>query len=124
MWASAWASAMVAVLHAVFVAFMVAAPWSSNRVVLVTHFLLTPFLWLHWALHDDTCALTQLERYLRGGVAAERTFMHAVVSPVYKIPDEAVAVASWYASVGLWLVTASKLTPGDVREVLLGTVTR
>ena len=105
--------ALVNALHAAFLAFMVLAPFSSDRRVLALHLLTTPFLWLHWWLNDDTCALTLLESTLRG-VEPSRCFVHAVVSPIYKVADEDVRLASWYASVGLWLVTLARVSWADV----------
>lgn len=108
----AWA---VGVLHVVFIAFMLTAPFSSNRTLLATHVVVTPFLWLHWWLNDDTCALTIVEKKLRGISDDDKSFVHALVSPVYKIRDADVRVASWYASITLWLVAVARVTWEDVR---------
>ena len=109
--AAGLAAAAVGALHLALVAFMLLAPFSANRSVLVAHFVAAPFLWLHWALNEDTCALTALEKALRG-VDDDGSFVHAVVSPVFKIRDADARVASWYASLALWLVTAVRLARG------------
>lgn len=108
------ASGVVWALHLALVAFMVLAPFSASRAVLVAHLVLTPFLWLHWLLNSDACALTLLEQQLRGGVPATQTFMHALVSPVYRPSDAGVRALSWAASVLLWLVTLARVRWSDV----------
>lgn len=111
------AAAAVSALHCAFVLFMAWAPFSGNRVALVMHLLLTPFLWVHWLCNDDTCALTVLERRLRG-VDDDDSFFYALVSPVYKVRDDMVRWVAWLASVVLWLVTLSRTSVQDVRDVL------
>lgn len=113
-------AALVGALHLALVAFVVWAPFSGSDAALALHFFLVPFLWLHWALNDDTCALTLLESRLRG-VDASESFVHRVVSPVYKIRDEHARLVAWGASAGLWLVTATRVArdPGLLRRALV-----
>ncbi len=104
-------------LHLAFVAFMMWAPFSRNRIALLTHLVVTPFLWVHWLLNADTCALTVLERYLRG-VDASDSFFHALVGPVYKIPDAGVRALAWIGSVALWIRTARQVGWADLMDEL------
>jgi hypothetical protein len=48
---------------------------------------------LHWYLNDDTCALTLLECVITGKPKSN-SFIHSIVSPVYKIKDENLAKIS------------------------------
>ena len=113
----ACAATIVRIVHAAFVAFMVLAPFTHNKSVLVLHLVVTPVLWLHWLLNDDTCALTLLERHVRG-VDVSESFMHAIVSPIYKVRDVDLRVLSWIASIVLWLITLSKVSKADVMAAL------
>jgi hypothetical protein len=108
-------------LHLLFVAWVVAVPFTNNEPMLVLHLFVVPFLWFHWLLNDDTCALTLMERHLRG-VSAEDSFFHALVSPVYKIQDGDVRAVSKAASAALWLITLSKVMrrPAMIKDVFLG----
>lgn len=108
---------LVSVLHLVFVVFMAWAPFSGNRMALVCHLVVTPLLWLHWALNDDSCALTLLETKLRG-VDNSQSFMHSLVSPVYKVKDADMRSVCWVSSVALWLVTVSQVGIADLLDVL------
>lgn len=108
---------VVRALHVAFLAFAILAPFSKVKEVLVAHLLLMPFLWLHWVLNDDTCALTALEQRMRGLPSTSGSFVHSLVSPVYKVSDEEVSALAWVASVLLWLLTLRKVGWTDVREV-------
>lgn len=112
---------VVWLLHMAFVAWMVITPFSNNEPMLVLHLMVVPFLWMHWMLNDDTCALTLAERHLRG-VSSNESFFHNLVSPVYKIRDEDMRSVSWLVSVALWGLTLSKVMkrPGMIRDVFTG----
>lgn len=109
------------VLHLLFLLWVVVTPFTNNEPMLVLHLMVMPFLWFHWWLNDDTCALTLMEQHLRG-VQQEDSFFHSLVSPVYKIRDSDMRTVSWIASIVLWLITLSKVMrrPAMVREVFLG----
>lgn len=117
------ASTLIWVLHVAYVAFVALAPFGSNRTLLVLHALTTPMVWVHWLLNDDQCALTVLEKAVRG-VDDDRSFFHALVSPVYKVRDADLRAACWVASLALWAVTVSKLTWTDVVDELAPAGTR
>lgn len=113
------------VLHILFVLWVLVVPFTNNEPMLVLHLFVLPFLWFHWWVNDDTCALTLAERSLRG-VPSEDSFFHNLVSPVYKIQDSDVRSASWVISILLWLVTLAKVLqrPAMIREVFLGQARR
>jgi hypothetical protein len=109
------------VLHMLFVAWVVITPFTNNEPLLVLHLFVIPFLWFHWWMWDDTCALTLLERGLRG-VPSDQSFFHNLVSPVYKIQDAHIRSMSWLLTVVLWLVTLHKVLkkPGMIKDVMTG----
>lgn len=109
---AALAANLVWLLHLCVVAWFVATPFVGDRRALQLHFILSIFLWLHWLANNDTCALTLLERALRGGVPSEATFMHSLVSPVYKVHADTVKLGIWNASILLWGVSAYRLSRG------------
>ena len=65
---------------------MLVVPFMKNQQNLEFYSLLVPFIFFHWSVNDDTCALTQAEMYVTGQ-QKEETFMHRVVSPIYKMED-------------------------------------
>jgi hypothetical protein len=130
---------LIRILHAALVGFVVLIPlmptaslnalflglsqWSLTGAafILAYHALVVAMLLGHWALSDDTCALTMLEQTLRGCPASmklvpahkrdqvpahcganEGTFVGSIVSPVYKIPESVARRYAWipYALLG------------------------
>lgn len=104
---------VIRAMHVAYVAFVALAPFSGNRAALVLHALTTPVVWLHWILNDDRCALTVLEKAVRG-VDDDASFFHALVSPVFRVEDGDVRAACWVVSIALWAVTVNQLTWADV----------
>lgn len=109
--AGAVTSGAVHAIHLAIVAAVVAVPFLGNTQWLALHAVFVPFLWLHWALNNDTCALTLLERTIRG-VPESDSFVHRIVSPLFKlggVSDRETRRAVWWASLALWLVTMARL---------------
>ena len=82
---------IVMLCHWVLVGFLVYSPFSPYPALWVLSTISLIFILSHWAMpgpNQDVCALTLLERYLRGCDSKE-SFMHQIVSPVYKFvsPD-------------------------------------
>ena len=74
-------------LHILLVLFMMLVPFLSNdKCLLAMHVVLSAGILVYWLLSDDTCALTILECKLRG-IENTESFIHSIVSPVYKFDD-------------------------------------
>ena len=101
------AATVVYALHAALVLWVVLTPLFGGQDALRMHVVLLPFLWLHWVTNQDVCALTLLERGLRG-VDNDHSFLHSIVSPVYKLHSRHVKLGVWYCSILLWGLAASK----------------
>lgn len=113
---------LIWLLHILLVVWLVVTPFTQNEPMLVLHLIMVPFLWFHWILNDDTCALTLIEQKLRGidpSECSEKSFFFNLVSPVYKIQDDAVRKISWVLSIALWLVTLSKVMkrPSMIKDI-------
>ena len=73
-------------IHLIFLIAILVVPFTNDQRNLEFYSILIPFLFFHWSVNDDTCALTQAEMYVTGQ-KKEETFMHRVVSPIYKMDD-------------------------------------
>ena len=113
------AALFIRILHILIVLWLIIVPFTNIEPLLVLHLIMMPFLWLHWILNDDTCSLTIMEMKLRGIEQPCESFFYNLVSPVYKIRDEEVRVAAWWASIVLWLITLSKVLrrPHMIKDV-------
>lgn len=78
---------IIFLLHTIFLLAILIIPFTNNRENLEFYSLLIPFLFFHWSVNDDTCALTQLEMSMTGQ-KKEETFMGRLVGPIYKMPDD------------------------------------
>ena len=61
-------------------------PFLNDRRQLEFYGMIIPFIFYHWSVNDDTCAMTQLEMMLTNQ-EKEKTFMHRVVSPIYVMEE-------------------------------------
>lgn len=73
-------------IHLVFLIFILVVPFTNDRRSLEFYSILIPFIFYHWSVNDDTCALTQAEMAITGQ-KKEETFMGRVVGPIYKMPE-------------------------------------
>ena len=113
---------VIALIHVVFVAAMVWAPFARSPVPRVMFLVFVPVLWVHWALGDSTCVLTLLECWVRG-VPSTRSFVHRLVAPLYDIPDSTVRTLSWTVTVMLWVHALRRTTVAEVASVFGGQAT-
>lgn len=114
---SEFSANIIFVIHVLVVLFFVVTPFldvDKYGPLLILHALSTIFIWFHWWLNDDTCALTVIEGQMRGLTWEEcksgKSFFHKIVSPIYKIEDEQVREISWGISFVLWIITMAKIT--------------
>lgn len=117
---------IIRIIHILVRIFILATPFFGGDYLLSLHFLIIPFIMLHWITNQTVCALTELERLARGGCESKNTFFGQVFEPIYKnesfvgtvispfytIEDkETETLAVWVGLTGLWLITLYKLWP-------------
>lgn len=80
---------IVRFLHICLILFIIVVPFwkGSSWALLCLHAMACMTLIAHWIMNEDTCFLTLVECFFRG-VQPDKSFMHSLVSPVYKIEDE------------------------------------
>jgi hypothetical protein len=106
---SEFAATCIRVLHILFIAWVVYAPFSNNDEFLVLHAVVCPFLMLHWMTSSAGCVLTVLEKRLRGLDTDDESFMHKLVAPIYVIDDTTLRNVVFGATMGLWIITLMRL---------------
>lgn len=101
---------IIRVIHYLIVLFFILAPFSDSEFILTLHFILVPFLMLHWVTNQSACALTELEKFLTGKTEDDDTFIGKIVGPVYKFQScEEQNMFVWSVLILLWLFTLYKL---------------
>jgi len=113
-------------IHLLIMLFIVATPFFGSEYYLSLHFLVVPFIMLHWITNQTVCALTELEKLIRGGCTSEETIFGKIVDPIYKSEsfmgriiapfytfedEETETLAVWVGLTALWLITLYKLWP-------------
>ena len=110
---------IVMLLHWVLVGFLVYSPFSPYPALWVLSTISLIFVLSHWVIpgpNQDTCALTLLERYLRG-CDKQESFMHQIVSPVYKLVSPDGACSDAFTGRLVWTVSILLVLIGLFRIV-------
>ena len=87
---------------------MLVIPFLKNTQLLEMYSLLVPFIFYHWSVNDDTCALTQMEMYVTGN-SKEETFFGRIMGPIYKMEDNEANNLLKTVMFGLWMLVQYRL---------------
>jgi hypothetical protein len=68
-----------------------------------------PFLFFHWSINDDTCALTIMEQMIRKETDKHKTFMGQIMNGVYILPEDALGTLIKGVFFGLWMFVQLRL---------------
>jgi hypothetical protein len=90
-------------------------PLLGDRKLLLFYSFLIPFIFFHWAVNDDTCALTQLEMMVTNE-PKHRTFMGRFIGPIYKVSDDELGKMMKGLFFFLWVFAQWRL--GLIKELL------
>ena len=116
----------IRIIHILVRIFILATPFFGGDYLLSLHFLIIPFIMLHWITNQSVCALTEMEKLVRGGCESKDTFFGQVMDPIYQSESfvgrlvapfytfedkETETLAVWVGLTGLWLITLYKLWP-------------
>lgn len=95
-------------IHLVLFITMLVIPFLKNTQLLEMYSLLVPFIFYHWSVNDDTCALTQMEMYVTGN-SKEETFFGRIMGPIYKMEDNEANNLLKTVMFGLWMLVQYRL---------------
>jgi hypothetical protein len=95
---------VIQLIHFCVILFIVFAPFSSNRTLILLHVITIPFLMLHWILANDTCALTLIECIITGK-SKEETFIGKTMNGIYNISSKEI----WGITTILWFISIYRL---------------
>lgn len=117
---------IIQLIHALVVIFIIGSPFFGGDYLLSLHFIIVPFIMLHWVTNQSVCALTELEKIVRGGCESKDTIFGQIMDPIYKSESfigrlaapfytfedaETETLAVWIGLTGLWLITLLRLWP-------------
>lgn len=109
---------IIFMIHLIFLVGILVVPFTNDRRSLEFYSILIPFIFYHWSVNDDTCALTQAEMAITGQ-AKEETFMGRVVGPIYKMEENEINHLTKTVFFVLWGIVQYRLGHFDniIRDV-------
>ena len=101
---------IVKIIHILFIIFVILTPFIKNIIwlILVLHIVIIISLIVHWITNQDVCFLTWLECYLKG-IPSKDSFIHSLVSPIYKIENDQLKLLSYIITPLLGFISMSRL---------------
>jgi hypothetical protein len=105
---------LIGLIHYLLIVFIIGTPFMGSEYFMTLHIVIIPFIMLHWITNQSVCALTEMEKLLKGETDDDKTFFGQVVGPVYKFRtqgDENTFL--WTLLIGLWLISVYKLHSTD-----------
>lgn len=117
---------LIKIIHVLVMLFIFGVPFFGGDYLLSLHFIIVPFIMLHWVTNQSVCALTEMEKLVRGGCESGDTFFGQVMDPIYKSEsfigqvvkpfykfedEETETLIVWVGLTSLWLITLCKLWP-------------
>jgi hypothetical protein len=105
---------IIGLIHYLLIVFIIGAPFFGSEYFLTLHIVIVPFIMLHWVTNQSVCALTEIEKLVRGEKDDDKTFFGQVVGPIYKFKtqgDENTCL--WTILIVLWMITLYKLQATD-----------
>jgi hypothetical protein len=105
-------ASLIRIAHYLLIFWLATAPlWGTHSRMLAI--IVIPFLFFHWFVNDDTCALTIMECQFRG-VPKVDSFMQQIVGPVYD--REMTSSISIVFLAVIWALCVSYEGPENVHE--------
>ena len=99
---------IIFLLHLLLYLAAILTPFIGPPIVLKMFSIIVPFLFLHWSLNDDTCALTLMEQTVTGYEKHE-TFTGRLMKGIYIMPDDDYGKLSKVLFFTLWIITQYRL---------------
>jgi len=107
---------LILYIHLFILIFVILVPFTNSQPLLLVNLALMGAIAFHWATNNTTCALTMLEKVLRGETDDTRTFFGRVMGPVYTTGKE-----KFTTQLGLFVLiclTLYKLDPEYVKQLI------
>ena len=99
---------IIFLIHLIFLLWILIIPFTNDRRHLEFYSIVIPFLFFHWSVNDDTCALTQAEIAMTGK-SKDETFMGRLVGPIYKMEENDVNKMTKTIFFALWAFVQYRL---------------
>ena len=120
---------IILAMHVLLMLFILLVPFFGSNYLLTMHFIIVPFIILHWVVNNNTCALTIMEHKIRETMTGtvcdvNDCITYRIVSPVYDFNKNYNNFSSiiYIITISLWLISAyrlySKYKSGEIRSII------
>lgn len=107
------AAKLVFLIHLLFIAFVVLAPFTASPLLHALHVSVVACLILHWSVNSNVCCLTLLEHYLTGAPMGSG-FVAQVVDGIYAVqPAEITASTLFLGCLSVYRIIQERHIFGD-----------
>ena len=125
-------SLIIQIIHILVILFIFLTPFFESEYMLTLHMVIIPFIMLHWLTNQTVCALTEIEKVVRGEASDEGTFFGQLMTPIYKSEsfigrlaapfhtfkdEDEEKRAVWIGLTLLWIITLLRLVPTGFRRL-------
>lgn len=103
---------LITLLHVLFIVFVLVTPFTWSNYFLLLHVITMPFIVIHWLANNNICALTLIERKLRGKSSNDKDcFTCRLIEPVYDVHKnyKTYSCFIYILVTSLWLISVGKL---------------
>ncbi len=119
---------LINILHIIVIIFVIGAPFSNSNYLLFMHVIIIPFIMLHWALNNNSCSLTLMEKFIREktyGVEAndDECFTYQFIAPIYDFNKnhESFSNFLYVTTFGLWSISVynliNRIGDGEIKNI-------
>lgn len=100
----------VQLIHILFILFVLLVPFIGTNYLLMIHFIIVPFIMIHWLANDNTCCLTLLEKYLSKKESYE-CITCKIIEPIYDFKKNYSKYSTFIYGITflIWCIGAYKL---------------
>ena len=77
-------SSFICFIHIIIILLIFIIPFVNSNYLLFSYCLIIPLIEFHWLFNNDTCALTELEKYLRNDKDKNNCFTQKIIGPIFK----------------------------------------
>jgi len=120
---------VILAIHILLMLFILLVPFFGSNYLLTMHFIIVPFIILHWVVNNNTCALTIMEHKIRETMTGtvcdvNDCITYRIISPVYDFNKNYNNFSSiiYIVTISLWLITAYRLyrkyKSGEIRSIV------
>lgn len=107
---------LISFIHGWILSFVLLVPFIGEMYLVLVNFMFMLGIMAHWYLNSNVCALTLMEKFVRGVSSDGETFFGQIFGKVYSVAND--APIYWYGIVFLVIISLIKIFSYDKWELV------